>query len=138
MKLISLTILLSTISAFSANWGNTKIDSNFVMAVFQVESGKNPKAVGDGGRAIGGLQIWKSCWKDTFEFNPKIGGNYSNCFNLDYSVKVMEAYFLRYEKNALKSNDFESLSRCWNGGCGWRKNKSKTDGYWFKVKAALK
>jgi len=38
---------------------------------------------------------------------------------------------------AFASGDFETLARCHNGGCGWRKNKSATDSYWKKIKKNL-
>jgi hypothetical protein len=29
------------------------------------------------------------------------------------------------------------LARCHNGGCGWRKNKAATNGYWKKIQKIL-
>lgn len=137
MKHAVIALLLSTITLIAQNWKNTQIHSNFVMAVWTVESGKRvgnlPGDYVNGvPRSKGPLQIHISAFKDS-----GIKGDYARCSELEFSIKVMQGYLLRYEKNAVKSNDFNSLARCWNGGPSWRKNRANTDNYWQKIKSAL-
>lgn len=106
-----------------------------VRAIHKVEtSGRVGTIRGDGGRALGPLQIHKINWLDV---KDKIGGRYENCADLNYSTSVFKAYCLKYEPKAYKSNNFEVLARLWNSGPNWRAKINKTDGYWRKVKANL-
>ena len=108
---------------------------NILDAVQKVETGgsKDPaNAVGDGGKAIGPLQIHYSYWKDAVDFDPSIGGKYSDCKNEAYARKIVIAYWTRYAPNW----SFETLSRVHNGGPkGWK--KPSTLDYWRKVRENL-
>jgi len=104
-------------------------------AIRQVETGgcKNPsEAVGDGGRAIGPFQIWESYWHDALEYDPSIGGSYSDCKNEAYARQIVIAYCSRY----CKVWTDENVARTHNGGPkgGVRKGTLK---YWKLVKAKL-
>jgi hypothetical protein len=124
-----ITLFLLLLIPFVANG----LDNKFVKAIHAVETGTRLGAIkGDNGRALGPLQIHKACWIDS-----RVPGNYQQCSNLFYSIKVMEAICLRYEPKALKENDFESLARLWNAGPNWRKRLKATDSYWLKVKKHL-
>jgi hypothetical protein len=108
--------------------------SDLVSAIHKVESGgRVGKIIGDGGKALGPLQIHVENWKDAVEFDKTIGGKYSDCQDLGYSKKIFKAYLDRYAKN--KSD--EAKARIWNGGPNGAKIKG-TVGYWQKVKANLK
>jgi soluble lytic murein transglycosylase-like protein len=112
------------------------LDPKFVHAIGWVESKNNPNSVGDGGRAIGEFQIWKVYWMDAIQYSPKIGGEYKDCYNPDYALKIMTAYLNRYAKDAIKNNNFETLARVHNGGpMGYKKSATKV--YWLKVKDAI-
>ena len=109
-------------------------------AVHHVESGgrTGPDIVGDGGKAIGPLQIWKACWLDATEFDPSIGGSYADCHDLEYAVKIFRAYTARYatERRLGREPTDEDRARIWNGGPNGYKKKA-TDKYWKKVKERL-
>lgn len=125
MKLILASILLSTTVA-------NALPESFVKAIHQVEtSGRVGPIKGDGGKALGPLQIHFNYWRDS-----GVKGNYQQCADLDYSKKVMRAYFERFAPKALEKNDLEVLSRVHNGGPMGYKNKS-TIKYWEKVKKNL-
>jgi len=81
---------------------------------------------------LGIYQIRPAYFKDA-----NVKGNHSQVFDPVFARSVCEAYFKKYEKKALDNGDFETLARCHNGGCGWRKNKSATDSYWKKIKKNL-
>jgi hypothetical protein len=109
------------------------INTNFVRAIHLTEtSGRHGRIVGDAGKSLGPLQISKSYWLDS-----RVKGSYSMVTNLDYSVKVMEAYMSRYCPKALASNDFETMARVHNSGPDWKSKKHLTDAYWRKVKSNL-
>ena len=118
--------LLFAISASAAN-----LDP-FFAALGKVESSGNAKAVNKKENALGIYQIRAAYFKDS-----RVKGNHEQVFNPVFARSVCEAYFKRYEPAAFASGDFETLARCHNGGCGWRKNKSATDSYWKKIKKNL-
>ena len=113
-------------------------DSRFLSALRAVESGGNDDAVGDGGKAIGPYQIWKIYWKDALEFDPTIGGKYEDCFDRQYSERVVVAYLNRYatEKRLGRMPRYEDMARIHNGGPNGHK-KSATNKYWNKVNREL-
>lgn len=115
--------------ALSINAANM---DNFFAALAKVESSNNPKAINKKENALGIYQIRVAYYKDS-----NVIGKHTDVYDPIIAKKVVLAYFQRYEPKALKNNDFETLARCHNGGCGWRSNKSLTDGYWNKIKKNL-
>ena len=105
---------------------------SFLNALAKVESSNNPKAINKKENALGIYQIRPAYFQDS-----KVKGNHSQVFDPVFARRVCEAYFKKYEKKAFDNGDFETLARCHNGGCGWRKNKSATDKYWQKIKKTL-
>lgn len=118
--------LLFAISASAAN-----LDP-FFAALGKVESSNNSKAVNKKETALGIYQIRPAYFKDA-----NVKGNHEQVFDPVFARRVCEAYFKKYEKKAFDNGDFETLARCHNGGCGWRKNPSATNGYWQKIKKNL-
>lgn len=106
--------------------------NSFFAALGKVESSNNPRAINKKEYALGIYQIRPGYFKDS-----KIGGKHESVYDTAIAKKVCLAYFAKYEPQALKNNDFETLARLHNGGCGWRKNKSNTDIYWSKIKKNL-
>ena len=105
----------------------------FLAALRQVESSGNDKAVGDNGNAIGAYQIWQNYWRDAVEFDKTIGGKYADCYDRQYSERVVVAYLNRY---APEGASWEILARIHNGGPKGYKIKA-TEEYWQKVKREL-
>ena len=106
-----------------------------LVSIRQVETGgcKNPStAVGDGGKAIGPFQIHQSYWQDAVDFDPSIGGVYSDCTNEAYARRIVIAYLSRY----CKSWSDENCARTHNGGPSGGKRKA-TLKYWQKVQKHL-
>jgi muramidase (phage lysozyme) len=110
-----------------------------------VESRNDPKAVGDGGAAIGIYQIHQGYWQDAVDFDKSLGGSYNDCFNPEYAERVVRAYLKRY---APVDATVEQLARIHNGGCNiLKKQHSKkpkekkawdnTTKYWNKIKKEL-
>jgi len=110
MNLRTLTLAFAlTLTAYSAPceafWG----------ALHIVESGGAVGPIlGDGGKALGPLQIHRKYWADS-----RVPGRYENCADLAYSRRVVSAYLQRYAKAAWDKGDRNScdlLARVHNGG----------------------
>ena len=102
-----------------------------IAALITVESNGRDNAIGDGGLAIGALQIHKAVVVDV---NRIAGTSYTHqqMTNRIAALKVCEIYLNRYAAN--KTN--EEAARIWNGGpTGHRKSATLT--YWNKVKKHL-
>jgi len=100
----------------------------FWRALHQVEtSGRTGPIRGDGGRALGPLQIHRGYWKDS-----RVAGRYEDCASLAYSIRVASAYMKRYAAGAWRTGNHEVLARIHNGGpTGHR--KPATRAYWSRV-----
>lgn len=85
---------------------------SFWRALHVVETGGRYGAIiGDNGRALGPLQIHRVYWQDA-----KVSGEYEDCADLNYSIKVASAYLKRYAPAAWDAGDVETLARVHNGG----------------------
>ena len=123
--LAALLIFVAT-SANGADW------AGFVKAIHSVETGQRTGAIlGDGGRALGPLQIHRGCFKDS-----GVAGRYEDVSSLPVARAVMHGYLSRYAPGALASGDWATCSRIWNGGPKGA-SKTATLAYWAKVEAKL-
>jgi hypothetical protein len=85
---------------------------SFWRALHQVEtSGRHGPIVGDGGKALGPLQIHRAYHADS-----RVAGDYSRVSDLAYARRVATAYFKRYAPQAWAAGDVEALARIHNGG----------------------
>ena len=123
----------------------------FMSAIQSVETGGQPNggedSRGDGGRALGPLQIHRAYHADASKIDKGLR-DYRRCGKLRYSQRVVRAYMYRYQRAALLRleqrrgtlHDCELLARSHNGGPrANRKDRRRwTDGYWAKVRKALR
>ncbi len=129
--ILALVGILSGVSA-TPDGANAEI----LRAIRVVECGDVPNPPkGDGGNARGPYQIWHAYWYDAVEFSG-LGGTYADCDDVGYATKVVEAYMMRYCKEAWLAGDAERIARVHNGGPRGHKKKA-TDRYWSKVKREL-
>ena len=110
-----------------------------ISALIAVESGGNPDAIGDYGKAVGVLQIRAECVNDV---NRITGNEYTLVHrrSADKSREICAAYLKhygrQYERITGKAATAETLARIWNGGPrGYR--RAGTRRYWAKVQAEL-
>ncbi len=103
-----------------------------IAALITVESNGRDNAIGDGGLAIGALQIHKAVVVDA---NRIAGTSYTHqqMTNRIAARKVCEIYLSRYAAGKTT----EEAARIWNGGPTGHK-KTATVSYWNKVKKHLK
>ena len=107
-------------------------------AIEAVETGGHAdptNAIGDGGKALGPMQIHRVYWLDAVEHDRSLvanGETYDSVRDRAYARRVVMAYWSRYAK----SWDSQTLARVHNGGPKGA-TKRATLGYWAKVKAKL-
>jgi hypothetical protein len=105
---------------------------SFWRALHLVEtSGRHGPIVGDGGKALGPLQIHRAYHKDS-----RVPGEYERVADLAYSKRVATAYLRRYAPEAWAKGDVVTLARVHNGGPRGA-SKPATLGYGRKVAALV-
>ena len=125
-----MTIILMT---FATTTG-TEPHAKLIDAIHIVEtSGRTGPIRGDGGAALGPLQIHRACWQDA-----NLEGSYSDCAGLAYSKRVFAAYMARYatSRRLGRAVTDQDRARIWNGGPNGYKKKA-TLPYWNKVRKEL-
>ena len=106
---------------------------SFWRAIHLVEtSGRTGPIIGDGGKALGPLQIHRAYHADS-----RVAGDYSRVAELDYSKRVATAYLKRHAPEAWAKGDVETLARIHNGGPRGH-IKPATKSYGVRVKAFTK
>lgn len=101
-------------------------------AIKWVESKGDPDAKGDGGLAVGCMQIHPIMVTDVNRILGWDGYTLDDRYDRHKSYQMFRIYTYHY----CKGKDFEHIARCWNGGpSGYKKESTKA--YWEKVKAVL-
>lgn len=104
-----------------------------IAALIAVESGGDPAAVGDGGRALGCLQIHRAVVQDV---NRRYGTQYDHAAarHPRHAANICRLYLAMH---APPGADAETLARIWNGGPRGH-IKPATRPYWRKVQKHLR
>lgn len=100
-------------------------------AIIFVESSGRDDVIGDGGEAVGCLQIHRRMVRDVNRILGYKKFSYDDRKNRECSIEMMKIYIDHYNLEGP-----EMIARCWNGGPKGYK-KSATDGYWARVEATL-
>ena len=94
-----MSILLTLILSAEAGKSEVLTDANIdrlLNAIWYVESGcRNGPIKGDGGNALGPMQIWRAFWQDAVEFSGQ-GGKYEDVADIKYAKKTVKNYWKRY------------------------------------------
>ena len=106
--------------------------SNLISALIIVESSGNDMAIGDGGKAIGPLQIHKAVVLDVNRITG-LSYRHKDMTNRVAARAVCQAYLEHYGRG----KSLEEQARIWNGGPSGHK-KASTVSYWRRVKKAIK
>ncbi len=115
--------------------GNDANGQALVDAIHIVESGgRTGPIVGDGGAALGPLQIHRACWQDA-----NLPGKYEDVADLAYAKRVFAAYMARYatEHRPRRPVTDEDRARIWNAGWAKGQKKKNLDKDWTKVRKVL-
>jgi hypothetical protein len=113
------------------------LGSPLMHAIEQVESGGNPRAIGDGGKAIGILQIHAACVADVNRAYA-LKWKHASMADVYLSRIVFQHYLELYATEARIGRPVtdEDRARIWQSGPdGWKKDCSIP--YWNKVKAVM-
>ena len=94
-----MSILLTLILSAGAGKNEVLTDANIdrlLDSIWYVESGcRNGPIKGDGGNALGPMQIWRGFWQDAVEFSGQ-GGKYEDVADIKYAKKTVKNYWKRY------------------------------------------
>jgi hypothetical protein len=104
-------------------------------AIMQVESGGDPQAVGDGGKAIGPYQIHRDYWADGTRFLG-VTWPYEQARDPVKSLAVVRAYTRHYARVHRQPWTPETIARIHNGGARGPEKKA-TEKYWLKCRKVL-
>ena len=128
MKFITLILIVGMSFILNATPSN-----KLIYAICKVES-NNGMYVGDNGKAIGCLQIWKSVVDDVNKYS-KVKYTYADRYDKVKSYEMFKLYIGHYatEKRLGRKPTNEDMARIWNGGPNGYK-KTSTIKYWNKVK----
>lgn len=120
-----------------ADGADTEIDKLYD-AIVQVESGGNPRAVGDGGKAVGIAQIHPIMVKDVNRIlKTKKGGRQYSLKDRYCPIKSKRMFTVYVGHYCDGKTTLQAIARRWNGGPMGDKKKA-TLAYWKKVKRALR
>ena len=113
------------------------ITYKLILAIIMIESGGDPSAVGDNGKAYGVLQIHEAYCIDAGQYAKK-DWKHEDAFDSQIAIEMFRAYMARYATPERLGRDVtaEDIARIHNGGLYGYK-RSSTDAYWAKVKAKL-
>ena len=130
-------LFLAIVSMMSVMTANAKLSDSLINAIIKVESNDNVNAIGDNGKAVGCMQIWKVVVDDVNKVS-KLKYNYNDRFNKEKSIEIFKLYINKYAtaKRLGRTPTNEDVARIWNGGPNGFK-KAGTKQYWLKVKAEL-
>lgn len=130
--------LLVSLAQAGAPAGTPRTRVNKLLdAMEKVESGGRPRAVGDGGRSRGPLQIQAPYWRDATKTGRVKWDYKTHVWDRDKSRAVTKMYWQRYAPEAYRRGDMETLARIHNGGPKGHK-KAATKAYWSKVKGKIR
>jgi len=110
-----------------------------IAAMIVVESGGDPRAVGDGGQAVGVLQIHPAYVADV---NRITGRDYyradrwSRRSSIEMAVAYLDHYGRKWEQRTGQEAGPEQWARIHNGGPRGAEKQS-TEKYWQRVKAVM-
>ena len=130
-------VFLVMVSMMSVMTVNAKPSDSLINAIIKVESNDNVNVIGDNGKAVGCMQIWKVVVDDVNKVS-KLKYNYNDRFNKEKSIEIFKLYINKYAtaKRLGRTPTDEDMVRIWNGGPNGFK-KAGTKQYWLKVKAEL-
>lgn len=120
-----------------------RVPDALIYALIAVESGGKDDAIGDGGKAVGCLQIHEILVEDVnriIDIKGKGGLRFTakDRINRESSIAMCRIYLEHYTSpmNLPHRPTLEDMARIWNGGpMGWK--KPATVKYWEKVRPLL-
>jgi len=134
-KLACIMACLMSVSLYGSNDTFPPLEF-FVDALIQVESRGDSTAVGDGGKAVGVLQIHPIMVREVNRILNKQGSDKRYEYEDRWSVRSSIEMFHIWRKYYHSNSSYEVMARSWNGGPGGPYSRY-TLCYWKKVKNAM-
>lgn len=131
MKVRGFALLAVSLGCMTAVCDPAPLDP-LINAIIEVESGGDDSAVGDGGQALGCLQIHKIMVDDVNRILGKDEFTYDDRLDREQSIRMFNIYTDHYSRGASD----EVIARRWNGGPRGDR-KQATVPYWRKVQKQL-
>ena len=110
--------------------------AKLLLVIGTIESGLNPDAIGDNGKAYGQYQLWEIYIDDV---NRTQGTNFTHqdAFDVEKAEQIVMLYTTYWCKKRNLPLTAENICRFHNGGSGWIFKPHKTDSYWNKCKKLI-
>ena len=107
-----------------------------LLIIGTIESGLDPNAIGDNGKAYGQYQLWEIYIEDV---NRTQGTSYvhQDAFDVEKAAEIVQLYTTYWCKRRNLPMTAENILRFHNGGSNWIHKPHKTDGYIKKCKKEL-
>ncbi len=137
-SLVTVLVLLLAIRGCATRAAAQPLDVDRLLpALEQVESSGNPAAVGDGGRALGILQIWDVVVADVNRVH-RTSYVHADAFDPVKAREICRLYLAIYctPGRLGRQPTMEDAARIWNGGPNGHRKK-ETIKYWQKVARRL-
>jgi len=131
LQVMTMCLILTPVAAGDQTTEESGID-RLLDAIERVESNRDSRAVGDGGRALGAYQIHKPYWKDGTKFLG-VDWSYDQARNPAKAREVVRAYLLHYGRG----RNLLQKARIHNGGPRGHRKKA-TLKYARKIAEVLK
>ena len=131
MKKLLIILMSLSLTGIAYSQDNLPIDI-LVDALIHVESRGDTFAMGDGGRAVGVLQIHPIMVREVNRILEKKGFERSYTYNDRYDYDKSIEMFYIWKDYYHKNSSYEKIARCWNGGPRGHLMRC-TKYYWHKV-----
>ena len=131
-----ITLIIFVVLSFST-YAQEQVPIEFLVdAIIHVESRGDSTAIGDGGRAVGILQIHPIMVREVNRILEKNGSDVRYTYNDRYSVEKSKEMFYVWKGYYHPNSSYEKIARCWNGGTNGHMFYC-TNRYWRKVSDRL-
>ena len=131
LQVITMCLILTPVAAVAQTSDESGIN-RLLDAIARVESNRDSRAVGDGGRALGAYQIHQCYWKDGTKFLG-VDWNYDQAKDPTKARAVVRAYLRHYGRG----RNLIQKARIHNGGPRGHRKKA-TLKYTRKIAEVLK
>jgi len=102
---------------------------NLINKLIQVESEGDSTAIGDGGKAVGILQIHPIMVREVNRILNQNKYSYEDRYSVHKSIEMFNIYQSKYNPD----KDLELAAKLWNGGSTYYLRLDKVESYWKKV-----
>lgn len=104
--------------------------NEFINKLILIESSGDSMAIGDGGKAVGILQIHPIMVREVNRILGEDRYSYQDRYSVSKSIEMFNIFQDKYNPD----RDLELAAKLWNGGSTYYLRLDKVESYWNKVK----